>query len=205
MIRLTLRLLSKLKVLKKKYFYFFISINVLFCQDIAYKNFQTYIQSSNGSIFNIEYHQNYLKEKIESSGKFYSQNNMYIFDNEIQCIKYENGVIKTINKINKQIIYDAVNERDVTIFDILIGKDDNIQINDSIIEKNGIKIPFTIKDLDINGSIFTSHTNGAPKSIVFMQGRDLKVEIKINNVELDSIFKPPKYDISNFEVINLIE
>ena len=203
--RLTLRLLSKLKVLKKKYFYFFISINVLFSQDIAYKNFQTYVQSSNGSIFNIEYQQNYLREKIESSGKFYSQNNMYIFDNEIQCIKYENGVIETINKINKQIIYDAVNERDVTIFDILIGKDDNIQINNSIIEKNGIKIPFTINELDIKGSIFTSHTNGAPKSIVFMQGRDLKVEIKINNVELDSIFKPPKYDISNFEVINLIE
>ena len=203
--RLTLRLLSKLKVLEKKYFYFFISINVLFSQDIAYKNFQTYVQSSNGSIFNIEYQQNYLREKIESSGKFYSQNNMYIFDNEIQCIKYENGVIETINKINKQIIYDAVNERDVTIFDILIGKDDNIQINNSIIEKNGIKIPFTINELDIKGSIFTSHTNGAPKSIVFMQGQDLKVEIKINNVELDSIFKPPKYDISNFEVINLIE
>ena len=203
--RLTLRLLRKLKVLKKKYFFFFISIKVLFSQDIAYENFQTYVQSSNGSIFNIEYQQNYLIEKIESSGKFYCQNNMYIYDNETQCIKYENGVIKTINKINKQIIYDAVNERDVTIFDILIGKDDNIQINDSIIEKNGIKIPFTIKELDINGSILTSHTNWAPKSIVFMQGRDLKVEIKIKNVELDSIFKPPKYDISNFEVINLIE
>ena len=203
--RLTLRLLSKLKVLKNIYFFFFISIKILFSQNIAYKKFQTYVQSSNGSIFNIEYQQNYLREKIESSGKFYSQNNMYIFDNEIQCIEYENGVIKTINKINKQIIYDAVNERDVTIFDILIGKDDNIQINDSIIEKNGIKIPFTIKELDINGSILTSHANGAPKSIVFMQGRDLKVEIKINNVELDSIFKPPKYDISNFEVINLIE
>ena len=203
--RLTLRLLSKLKVLKKKYFFFFISINVLFSQDIAYKNFQTYVQSSNGSIFNIEYQQNYFREKIESSGKFYSKNNMYIYDNEIQCIKYEDGVIQTINKINKQIIYDAVNERDVTIFDILIGKDDNIQINDSIIEKNGIKIPFTIKELDINGSILTSHINGLPKSIIFMQGRDLKVEIKINNVELDSVFTPPKYDISNFEVINLIE
>ena len=203
--RLTLRLLRKLEVLKKKYFFIFISIKVLFSQDFAYQNFQTYVQSSNGSIFNIEYQQNYFREKVESSGKLYSKNNMYIYDNEIQCIKYENGVIKTINKINKQVIYDAVNERDVTIFDILIGKDDNIQINDSIIEKNGIKIPFTIKELDINGSILTSHINGLPKSIIFMQGRDLKVEIKINNVELDSIFKPPKYDISNFEVINLIE
>ena len=203
--RLTLRLLRKLKVLKKKYFFIFISIKVLFSQDFAYKNFQTYVQSSNGSIFNIEYQQNYFRKKIESSGKFYSKNNMYIYDNEIQCIKYEDGVIQTINKINKQIIYDAVNERDVTIFDILIGKDDNIQINDSIIEKNGIKIPFTIKELDINGSILTSHINGLPKSIIFMQGQDLKVEIKINNIELDSVFTPPKYDTSNFEVINLIE
>ena len=203
--RLTLRLLRKLKVLKKQYFFFFISIKVLFSQDIAYKNFQTYVQSSNGSIYNIEYQQNYFREKIESSGKFYSKNNMYIYDNEIQCIKYEDGVIQTINKINKQIIYDKVNERDVTIFDILIGRDDNIQINDSIIEKNGIKIPFTIKELDIIGSILTSHINGIPKSIIFMQGRDLKVEIKINNIELDSVFTAPKYDISNFEVINLIE
>ena len=126
--RLTLRLLRKLKVLKKKYFFIFISIKVLFSQDFAYKNFQTYVQSSNGSIFNIEYQQNYFRKKIESSGKFYSKNNMYIYDNEIQCIKYEDGVIQTINKINKQIIYDKVNERDVTIFDILIGKDNNIQI-----------------------------------------------------------------------------
>ena len=43
------------------------------------------------------------------------------------------------------------------------------------------------------------------KSFADSIGVDLKVEIKINNVELDSIFKPPKYDISNFEVINLIE
>jgi len=191
--------------LKAKYFYYFVLTKVLFSQDIAYKNFQKYVQSPNGTIFNINYHQDYFNKKSESSGRLYSNKTMYVYDNNIQYIKYQDGFITTINKINKQIIYDAVNEKDVTIFDVLIGKDHNVQIDDSIVEKSAIRIPFSIDEWGIKGSIWTNHINGSPKRITFSQGQDLKVEINITSMEFDREFTLPSYDTSDFEVINLIE
>ena len=63
---------------------------------------------------------------------------MYIYDNEKQFVKYEDGLITTINKSNKQVVYDSINKNDVTIFDILTGNNNSIQVDDGIIENNQI-------------------------------------------------------------------
>ena len=65
---------------------------------------------------------------------------MYIYDNEKQFIKYEDGFITTINKPNKQVVYDSINKNDITIFDILTGNNNSINIDDEIIENNKIRI-----------------------------------------------------------------
>ena len=200
----TLRLLRIVKILKRFFFYFILT-KILFSEDIAYKNFQKYVQSPNGCVFDIKYHQEYFNEKFESSGRFYSDKNFYIYDNQLQCIKYEDGFITTINKINKQVIYDIVNEKDVTIFDILSGKSHNIQIGGSIIEKDGNRIPFYIDEWGIKGSIMTNYDNGSPKKITFYQDKDLNVEIIITAVETSGKIFPPHYDTSGYEVIDLIE
>ena len=80
-----------------------------------------------GCVIQVDYFQSYLGEEVGSSGVLYIKDKMYIYDNEKQFIKYEDGFITTINKPNKQVVYDSINKNDITIFDILTGNNNSIQ------------------------------------------------------------------------------
>ena len=68
-----------------------------------------------GSIFNIIYHQNQYNESLVSDGIIcFESHKKYIFDNSIIRIIYNNTYIKTINKQNKQIIYDNLIEGEIS-------------------------------------------------------------------------------------------
>ena len=69
-----------------------------------------------GCVIQVDYFQSYFGEEVGSSGVIYIKDKMYIYDNEKQFIKYEDGFITTINKPNKQVVYDSINKNDVTIF-----------------------------------------------------------------------------------------
>ncbi len=188
-----------------KYFIVLVFAKVLFSQNTAYENFQKYVQSPNGCVLWIEYYQSYFDEKIFSSGVLYAKEKMYIYDNEKQFIKYEDGFITTINKPIKQVVYDFIDKKNVTIFDILTGNNNSIHIDDSIIEKDHIQIPFHIQLWGIKGTILINKIDGSPENVTFIQDEDMKVHIEIKSSLNDAEFNPPKYDISDYEVINLIE
>ena len=177
----------------------------LLSQNTAYEKFQKYVQSPNGCVLWIEYSQSYFDDAVVSSGVLYAKKNMYIYDNEKQFIKYEDGLITTINKPIKQVVYDSINKNDVTIFDILTGNNDSIHIQSAIIENNQIRIPFDIDLWEIKGSILISQVDGSPQKVVFIQDEEMKVYIDIKSSTNKGQFNPPKYDISDYEVINLIE
>ena len=188
-----------------KYFIFLVLSKVLLSQNTAYEKFQKYVQSPNGCVLWIEYYQSYLDDEFVSSGILYAKEKMYIYDNKKQYIKYEDGYITTINKPNKQVVYDLINKKDVTIFDILIGNNKNIYIENSIIENNQIRIPFSIEIWGIKGSIWINQVDGSPEKVAFIQDKDIKVHIDIKSSVNNSEFNPPAYDILEYEVINLIE
>ncbi len=48
---------------------------------------------------------------------YYNQNN-YIFDNDAQRVVFNKGQIKTINKYNKQIIWEDAMPNSFTVFDL---------------------------------------------------------------------------------------
>ena len=187
-----------------KYFIFLVFTKVLFSQNTAYEKFQKYIQSPKGFVIRFEYFQSYFNEEVISSGVIYIKEKMYIYDNEKQLIKYEEGLITTINKPIKQVVYDSINKNDVTIFDILTGNNKNIHIDDGVIENNQIRIPFYAEPWEIKGSIWIHQQDGSPVKVTFIQDEDLKIQIDIKSIS-QSEFNPPKYDISEYEVINLIE
>ena len=188
-----------------KYFVFLVFTKVLLSQNTAYEKFQKYVQSPNGCVLWIEYSQSYFDDAVVSSGVLYAKKNMYIYDNEKQFIKYEDGLITTINKPIKQVVYDSINKNDVTIFDILTGNNDNIHIHAAIIENNQIRIPFFIELWAIKGSILISQVDGSPKKVIFIQDEQMNVHIDIKSSTIRGEYNPPKYDISDYEVINLIE
>ena len=187
-----------------KYFMFLVFTKVLFSQNTAYEKFQEYVQSPSGCVIRVDYLQSYSGEEVGSSGVLYIKDKMYIYDNEKQFVKYEDGFITTINKLNKQIVYDSINKNDITIFDIFTGNN-SINIVDEIIENNKIKILFNIELWGIKGSIWISQQDGSPEKVTFIQDEDLKIHIDIKSIANKVAFNPPKYDISDYEVINLIE
>ncbi|GIR50167.1 MAG: hypothetical protein CM15mP58_22640 [Burkholderiaceae bacterium] len=145
------------------------------------------------------------EEEIGSSGVLYIKDEMYIYDNEKQFIKYVDGFITTINKPIKQVVYDSINKNDITIFDILTGNNNSINIDDEIIENNKIRILFNIEQWGIKGSIYIRQQDGSPEKVIFIQDEDLKIHIDIKSIANRAEFNLPKYDISDYEVINLIE
>ena len=184
---------------------FLVFTKVLCSQNMAYEKFQKYVQSPTGCVIRVDYFQSYFGEEVGSSGVLYIKDKMYIYDNEKQFIKYEDGFITTINKPNKQVVYDSVNENDVTIFDILTGNNNSIYIDDEIIENNKIRILFNIELWGIKGSIWVSQQDGSPEKVTFIQDQDLKIHIDIKSIANSAEFNPPKYDILGYEVINLLE
>ena len=188
-----------------KYFVFLVFTKVLLSQNTAYEKFQNYVQSPNGCVLWIKYSQSYFDDAVVSSGVLYAKEKMYIYDNIEQYIRYEDGFITTINKSNKQVVYDLINKKDVTIFDILIGNNKSIYLENPIIENNQIQIPFSIEIWGIKGSIWTNQVDGAPEKVTFIQDEDLKVHIDIKSSDNSSDFNPPTYNIHEYEVINLIE
>ena len=188
-----------------KYFIFLVFTKILLSQNTAYEKFQKYVQSPVGCVIRVDYFQSYLGDEVVSSGVLYIKDKMYIYDNEKQFIKYEDGFITTINKPNKQVVYDSINKNDVTIFDILTGNNKSIHIDDEIIENNKIRILFNIELWGIEGSLWISQQDGSPEKVTFIQDEDLKMHIDIKSIVNRAEFNLPKYDILGYEVINLIE
>ena len=184
---------------------FLVFTKVLLSQNTAYAKFQKYVQSPMGCVIRVDYFQTYLGEEVGSSGVLYIKDKIYIYDNEKQFIKYEDGFITTINKLNRQVVYDSINENDITIFDILTGNNHSIIIEDEITKDNKIRILFNIELWGIKGSIWISQQDGSPEKVTFIQDEDLKIHIDIKSISNKVKFHPPKYDILGYEVINLIE
>ena len=96
-------------------------------------------------------------------------------------------------------------KNDATIFDILSGNKENIFFHPFIAEKEQINIPFEIELWGIKGSIWTNKIDGSPKKISFSQDEDIKIDINILSSKNDSVINLPTYDITDYEVINLVE
>ena len=188
-----------------QYFIFLVFTKVLFSQNTAYEKFQKYVQSPMGCVIRVDYFQSYFGEEVGSSGVLYIKDKMYIFDNEKQFVEYKDGFITTINKPNKQVVYDSINKNDVTIFDILTGNNESIYIDDEVIENDQIRILFYVDLWEIKGSIWISQQDGSPEKVTFIQDEDLKINIDTKSIANRGKFNPPKYDIFGYEVINLIE
>ena len=188
-----------------KPFYYFFFMKIVISQNLAFERFQDYVKSPEGCVLRIELKQSYYDEILVSNGVFYKKGEVYIFDNQDVYVKYENQQIKTINKINKQVIFDSMKKNNATIFDILSGNNQNILFHPFKTLKEQINIPFEIKLWGIKGSIWADLIDGSPKKISFTQDEDIKVDINILSSINDSSFSFPIYEVMDYEVINLIE
>ena len=175
-------------------------------QDSPYKQFQSYMDVPGGRLLEIDFYQEQLGDRFESSGTlYYTGNDCYPFEDKNQRITYNSGMITTINKVTKQVIYDSSIPGDVTVFDVLSGNDNAIQIGEILMEKNGFRIPFILKDWDISGTLWTFPETGMPKHIILKPTEDSEIRIKVNSSQPVEKKNIPHLDIEAFEIIDLRE
>ena len=80
------------------------------------------MENNLGTVFKVKYGHSQFGENVSEQGLiFFKSYKNFIFDNIDQRIVYSEDFIKTINKKNKQIIYDEPIENELTIFDFLFS------------------------------------------------------------------------------------
>lgn len=182
-------------------------ISLVFSKNDAYSNFRKYMDENLGSVFNINYHQNQYNESLVSDGIIcFESYKKYIFDNSIIRIIYDNTYIKTINKQNKQIIYDNLIEGEISLFDLLFSKNrlDVLSLVSSDPENSIIK--FTLESLDIMGVLKINNMSGEPNQLsLFNADSSLMSFVHIKKVEDKGDFILKAIDTSFFELIDLRE
>ncbi|MGY8787758.1 MAG: hypothetical protein ACKVH5_05610 [Fidelibacterota bacterium] len=184
--------------------FYLLTMKFTLSQSLPYEQFLDFMNHSNGRVLGIDFYQDQYGERFESTGTFYYLGkSYYIFDAIDQRISFKNGNITTINKIEKQVIYDKTIPGEVTIFDILTGTNESLLIGESLFEKNGYKIQFTLKEWDMSGTIRTRSSTGKPVSIILNTGEGS--EIRVNIISIESGLKPLEIDLNAFEKIDLRE
>tara|TARA_B100000029_G_scaffold88210_1_gene78112 strand:+ start:2883 stop:3458 length:576 start_codon:yes stop_codon:yes gene_type:complete len=178
----------------------------MLAEEDPYRQFLNYMNHEGGRILEIEFYQEQIGERFESGGTFYyfGETN-YIFDSYDQRVVYHDGTITTINKVDRQVILDSAIPDEVTIFDILTGSNESIQQGKALLEKNGFRIPFTLGEWDMEGTIWTIPSSGQPREIHLKTGGDSDIRIKIISSEPGKGNDVAEINLSNYEIIDLRE
>ena len=181
-------------------------INSAFGFSDPYQTFLKFINESGSLKMSLEFYQIQYGDHFDTAGDFYYfRDQYYFFDDAVQRIIFQDDEISTISKINKQIILDNIIPGEVTIFDILSGKNEFIVPRDAILEKGYYKIPFTIPSWELSGMIRVLPISGRPLEIKLSSGPDQETRIKINSVEPWDSNSIPEIDLTDFEKIDLRE
>ena len=190
----------------KKLFLFIILLGQMWAQSGPYQQFLDFMNTPGGRILEIEFYQEQNGERYESNGTFYYMGkHHYTFDAHDQRMTYNRGDLTTINKLGKQVILDSAIPGDVTIFDILTGENDAVEIGEPLLEKSGFRIPFTLSEWDINGKIMTNHGSGQPREIIMRLSNSDSLSIKIISAEPLGNRAVGEIDLSEYETIDLRE
>tara|TARA_Y100000591_G_scaffold71123_1_gene59170 strand:- start:584 stop:1078 length:495 start_codon:yes stop_codon:yes gene_type:complete len=157
-----------------------------------------------GRVFSIDLnHQNFGESFTTSGNLWYFNSKDYVFDSQNERISNKNNIITTINKLAKQVIYDKNIKNNFDIFDVFCNEDSGIEILNSSIEKELIRINFVFVEWDVEGSIWTIQNTGEPKKISIEISSDEIVDIEINSSKISSSYILPHIDISEYEIIDL--
>ena len=176
----------------------------LYSKQKSFENFEIYMSQEKGRVFSIDLnHQNFGESFTTSGNLWYFNSKDYVFDSQNERISNKNNIITTINKLAKQVIYDKNIKNNFDIFDVFCNEDSGIEILNSSIEKELIRINFVFVEWDVEGSIWTIQNTGEPKKISIEISSDEIVDIEINSSKISSSYILPHIDISEYEIIDL--
>jgi hypothetical protein len=136
-------------------------------------------------------------EQLQFDSKSFDSGIIEIMDKDNYILSFPNetvfisqGIIKTWNKVNNQLIIDKLIECDITIFDLLTGEFKDVSFETPKKIRNLTMVNFNIEMMGYSGYIKTKE-NGEPV--------ELKVKYGPNQFLLLTV---TKYTIGNLKLIN---
>jgi outer membrane lipoprotein-sorting protein len=128
---------------------------------------------------------------------------IYIADDQI--IKVDQDTIYTFDLYEKNLVIDQYFRDDFTMFTLLSGDFKNIDVTNVGEEQRSHRVDFTIKELDISGSMWISKYFYNPEKISFEDGGS-NIQILINSfTSLSGLSDFTSFDEDDWEVIDLRE
>ncbi len=130
----------------------------------------------------------------------------FIFETPQQVVKIDSNVVYTYNLESQQVIIDSLIKEDFSLYDILTGNFDRIEVTDVEITDSTRAIDFHIADMDYSGTIWVTKKNMRPTRIVLDYNEDSSVELLVESfggLPDDRLFD--QYRLEGWEVIDLRE
>ena len=176
---------------------FFLIFSILFLASIQAqsekwkKTFINVMNHDDGISINVKIEQLQFDSKSFDSGiiEIMDKDN-YILSFPNETVFISQGIIKTWNKVNNQLIIDKLIEGDITIFDLLTGEFKDVSFETPKKIRNLTMVNFNIEMMGYSGYIKTKE-NGEPV--------ELKVKYGPNQFLLLTV---TKYTIGNLKLIN---
>ena len=171
-----------------------------------YQNFLDFLENINFKKLEITYSQ------VQYGNHYFAEGDLYIFsqgfycydDAEKQIVITQDSVV-SINKRNKQVIYDDRITNSFSILDLLTNPTLNIEV-DSVTNKNSMSIiDIHVPKLDLKGIMFLDFHSGQPQRISLKNESIYNFNLEIGQMTDFKMDDFPKVKLTNYEVIDLRE
>ena len=190
---------------------FFLIFSILFLASI-----QTQSEKWKKTFINVMNHDDGISinvkiEQLQFDSKSFDSGIIEIMDKDNYILSFPNetvfisqGIIKTWNKVNNQLIIDKLIEGDITIFDLLTGdfKDVSFDIPKKI--RNLTVVNFNIEMMGYSGYIKTKE-NGQPVELKVKYGPNQFLLLTVTNYILGNLKLIKQFNPLNAEIIDLRE
>ena len=128
----------------------------------------------------------------------------YILDFLTETVFVSEGIIKTWNKVNNQLIIDKLIEGDITIFDLLTGDFKDVLFETPYRKGGVILVNFNIEMMGYSGYIKTKE-NGQPVELKVKYGPNQFLLLTVTNYTVGNLKLIKQFNPLNVEIIDLRE
>jgi hypothetical protein len=190
---------------------FFLIFSILFLASI-----QTQSEKWKKTFINVMNHDDGISinvkiEQLQFDSKSFDSGIIEIMDKDNYILSFPNetvfisqGIIKTWNKVNNQLIIDKLIEGDITIFDLLTGEFKDVSFETPKKIRNLTMVNFNIEMMGYSGYIKTKE-NGEPVELKVKYGPNQFLLLTVTNYTIGNLKLINRFNPLNAEIIDLRE
>ena len=186
------------------YILFFLNVASIVSGNLYLNKFYSFMDNDKVLKFEITITQSQFNHSYISKGDFYLvENDHYIYDTKLKRLIFNNDQVTTLNKADRQILYENTISETFSIFDIFRSNNKIMDANKFELSGQEVEIYFNINELSSSGSLIINANSGSPKLIKVTTEDKIKIELEIKAIITSAKLKIKDIDTSQFNVVDL--